>query len=56
MKSRLIEFSLISGSYFSDSFGFSVFRVAIDNWDRSLFYVGKDMGDWGVDIFFVKVI
>lgn len=56
MKSRSIEFSLISASYWIDSFSFSVFSLTIDDWNRSLLHIGKDAGDWGIDIFFVKLI
>jgi len=55
MKIRHVEFSLLSFSYWVDMLDFSFCNVSIDDWNRSLFQIGKDLDRWYIDILFMRL-
>jgi len=55
MKIRHVEFSLLSFSYWYDMLDFSFCNVSIDDWNRSLFQIGKDLDRWYIDILFMRL-
>jgi len=55
MNKLLFEFDLFSLTILDNAFSFSLVRLGLEDFNRSLLHIGKDETNWFVEILFIRL-